>query len=127
MSRKPTWLGKATPEQENSDLLHPKIAPEVNKSPLQRGNTDTLLRSATLGGPEKPGDRRVYLSSTMLSKLLDIARSSPMGRVQVDGAGVRVDLYEGGGHQYEVWTLIGGTPKPKQLPEGIASLPGAPS
>ena len=120
MNRKP-------PEHDASDLLHPKIAPQVNHSPLQRGNTDTLLRSATLGGPDKPGDRRVYLSSAMLSKLLEIARSSPMGRVQVDGAGVRVDLYEAGGHQYEVWTLIGGTPKPEPLPDGIASLPGAPS
>ena len=122
MPDKPTWLGD-TPEA-HSDLLHPKIAPEVNRSPLQPGNTDTLLRTATLGGPEKPGDRRVYLSSPMLAKLLDIASSSPMGRVQVDGAGVRVDLYESGGHQYEVWTLIGGTPKPEPMHSAIRAMAG---
>jgi hypothetical protein len=103
--------------------LDPREALSVNGSPLQRAGADTLLRTAVVGGPDRPGDRRVYLSSALLGQLLEVARSSPMGRVQVDRAGVRVDLYRrGDGHEYEVWTLVGADPKPEAMPAALRAL-----
>jgi hypothetical protein len=109
----------------NLNPLDPRAVLTVNASPLQRSGGDVLLRTAVVGGPEKEGDRRVYLSSTLLAKLLEVARSSTMGRVQVDRAGVRVDLYkQPDGHTYEVWTLVGADPRPEPLPAALQALPG---
>ena len=56
------------------------------------------------------------------SELLEVARSSPMGRVMVDRAGVRVDLYRSQtGHEYEVWTLVGQSPRPEPIPDFVAA------
>lgn len=105
------------------NILDPRNVLKVNATPVQRPGTDLMLRTATLGGPDKPGDRRVYLSAKLLAQMLDIARTSSMGRVQIDSAGLRVDLYQAGdGHQYEVWTLIGAPPKPEQMPVALRSL-----
>ena len=105
------------------NILDPKEVMVVNRSPLQRPGLDTLIRTATTGGPELGGDRRVYLSSQLLGQLLEVARSSSMGRVQVNQAGVRVDLYERpDGHRYEVWTLIGATPEPEPMPSALRAL-----
>lgn len=105
--------------------LDPRDVLAVNGSPLQRPGADALLRTAVVGGPDRAGDRRVYLSSVLLGRLLEVARSSPMGRVQVDRAGVRVDLYRrGDGHEYEVWTLVGADPKPEAVPAALQALPG---
>ena len=101
-------------------ILDPRNVMKVNARPLQPAGRDTLLRTATVGGPEKEGDRRVFLSVDMLSRLLETARSSPTQRVQVDRAGVKVVLYaDHSGHQYEVWTLVGADPRPEQLPRGF--------
>ena len=100
--------------------LHPKEVMKVNERPLQPPGRDTLLRTVVVAGPELAGDRRVFLSVDLLARLLETARSSPVRRVQVDRAGIRVDLYrEHGGHQYEVWTLIGADPKPEPLSRGF--------
>ena len=103
--------------------LDPRNVLTVNRSPLQRPGGDKLLRTAVTGGPSKGGDRRVYLSVDLLAQLLEVARSSTMRRVQVDRAGVRVDLYQRpDGHRYEVWTLVGCKPRPEDLPAGVQQL-----
>lgn len=105
--------------------LNPRNIMEVNSRPLQPGTGDTLVRTAVVGGPEKGGDRRVYLSVKLLAQLLDCARSSNMQRVIVDRAGVRVDLYRAaGGHEYEVWTLIGANPRPEPIPDFVKAASG---
>jgi len=105
---------------DDFNMLDPKNVLKVNVSPVQRPGTDRLIRTAIVGGPEKEGDRRVYLSVELLTKFLEVARSSPMRRVEVTRAGVRVDLYlQASGHQYETWTLIGANPKPEQVPQFI--------
>jgi hypothetical protein len=101
-------------------LLGTRQALTVNARPLQRPGQDVLLRTAVVGGPDKEGDRRVYLTATLLGTLLDVARSSGLQRVLVDRAGVRVDLYRSAtGHEYEVWTLIGGAPRPEPIPDFV--------
>lgn len=112
-------------ELTNLNLLDPHNIMRVNASPLQPGTGDTLLRTAVVGGPEAPGDRRIYLSANLLARLLECARSSAMMRVVVDRAGVRVDLYcTPHGHQYEVWTLVGADPRPEPTPEFIQDASG---
>lgn len=94
----------------------------VNERPLQRGG-DTLLRSATAGGPAEDGDRRMFLDAKLLRQLLAMAESSPMQRVQVERAGLRVDLYcTPAGHQYEVWTFVGADVRPEPLPAALAGM-----
>ena len=105
---------------DDFNILDPKNVLKINVSPVQRPGTDRLIRTAVVGGPNKEGDRRVYLSVELLKNLLEIARSSPMRRCEVTRAGVRVDLYlTPNGHQYEVWTLIGANPRPEQVPQFI--------
>lgn len=110
-------------EFKQGGILDPHNVMVVNERPLQPPGRDTLERTATVGGPEREGDRRVFLSTRLLGQLLEIARLSPTGRVQVDRAGVRVDLYRSdNGHPYEVWTLIGADPRPEQLPVGFTQF-----
>lgn len=98
--------------------LDPHAVMKVNASPLQRPGADKLLRTAVVGGPEKPGDRRIYLSVATLAHLLEVARTSAMQRAIIGHAGVRVDLYATpGGHEYEVWQLVGSQPKPEPVPD----------
>lgn len=106
-------------------LFDPRAVLSVNRSPIQTPGLPRLVRTAIVGGPDHPGDRRVYLSADLLGRCLEIARSSPMGRVVLDHAGVRVDLYQrDDGHQYEVWTLIGYGPKPEPVPDFIRGFGG---
>lgn len=110
-------------EDVDFGVLHPTNAIKVNESPLQLPGRDERLRTAVIAGPDAPGDRRVYLSCKLLEHLLDVARSSANQRVQIDSAGVRVDLYrDHGGHQYEVWTLIGREPRPEPMPEVVQAM-----
>lgn len=112
-------------DDHTTDLnpLDPHSALTVNANPLQRPGTDTLLRTSTVGGPDLPGDRRVFLSARLLDDLLQRAKASPTLRVQIDHAGVRVDLYrQPDGHQYEVWTLIGAPPRAESMPAVIQAL-----
>lgn len=112
----------AEEEGGTAGLFDPRLVLEVNDSPVQRPTRDRLLKSAVVGGPSMPGDRRIYLSRELLGRVLDVARASLMGRALLDHAGVRVDLYERpDGHRYEIWTLIGIGPKPEQVPEFVAT------
>ena len=104
-------------------MLDVRNVMNVNRSPLQTPGKDRLVRTATVGGPGHGGDRRVFLSSDLLGQLLEVSWSSMTRRVQIDRAGLRVDLYEQpNGHRYEVWTLIGADPRPEPLPTGLASI-----
>lgn len=97
----------------------------VNDRPIQHPARDRLLRSVVVGGPDLPGDRRVFLSADLLGRCLDVARSAATGRAMLTHAGVRVDVYaRADGHTYEVWTLTGYGPQPEPLPDVIASLVG---
>jgi len=97
--------------------LTPQTTVKVNASPLQRPGRDTLVRTYTVGGPEEPKDRRLYLSVQMLEGLLDKARMSPTRRVEIPLCGVRVDIYEDKAeHLYENWWIIGAAPRPEKHP-----------
>ncbi len=108
-----------------SDLnpLDPRGVMKVNASPLQLPGRDELIRTSVIGGPETGGDRRFLLSVETLKHLLEVARSSPVRRAQVNYAGVRVDLYRrSDGHQYEVWQVIGSKPIPEPMPAAVESM-----
>ena len=103
--------------------LNPRHALRVNERPIQTPGIDRKIRTATVAGPEVGGDRRLYLSATLLAQLLDVARSSPTRRVQIDRVGLRVDLYsDPRNREYEVWTLIGAPPSPEPLPDAIRNF-----
>ena len=108
------------------NILDPNDVMKVNGRPLQSPGRDENLRTATIGGPGSDGlgaDRRLFFSVDLLAKLLEIARTSPTRRVQVNRTGLRVDLRrERNGHQYEVWTLIGEPPVAEQLPSAVTSM-----
>jgi hypothetical protein len=97
----------------------------VIDNPLQSPGKDKLVRKVVTAGPEMEGDRRIYLSRRMLEHCLEVAKSSPTGRAQLDRAGLEVGLYEDAhGHRYEVWTFTGLGPKPEPLPPGLAPIVG---
>lgn len=107
-------------DQTDLTLFDPARLIAVNEKPLQRPGRDTLLRTAVLAGPDVGGDRRVFLSRELLAHCLAVAESSPVGRAQIDRAGLQVDLFrDSSGHEYEVWTLIGRGPRPEQLPSRL--------
>lgn len=110
------------PEDDHTKLDRVTVMPRVNANPLQRPG-HTLLRSSRVGGPTERGDRRMYLHSSMLGKLLEVARSSPTSQVQLNSVGILVELYqEPNGHTYEVWTFESNPPRPEQLPASIRNL-----
>lgn len=99
------------------------LSPRVNDNPLQLPGTDTCLKSVVIGGPEEPGDRRLFLDVELLGHLMAMARVSGTRRVEVPRVGVRVDLYQQpNGHRYEVWKFIGANPRPEPLPPVVSSL-----
>ena len=84
----------------------------TNENPLQYPGKDRLLRTVKLGGPETGRDTRMMLSVKELEALLEVARKSPVQRVLIHQAGIRVDVYaHKSGHQYEVWRLTGRKPE----------------
>ncbi|MBU6287626.1 MAG: hypothetical protein KGS10_05635 [Chloroflexi bacterium] len=107
---------------EHDTLFDPRLVLQVNRQPLQRPGAPHLVRASTVGGPDLPGDRRVYLSVDLLERCLAVAKTSPTGRAMLVHAGVRVDLYAEDGHTYEVWTLIGVGPKPEPAPAWMNAL-----
>jgi len=91
-------------------------APLVGASyaPIQRPGTDRHLSRHEYGGPTTGRDVRLYIDAQTLSHLAELARSSLSQRVQFDGVGLVVDVYQApDGHRYEVWTLATMPPKPE--------------
>tara|TARA_R100000388_G_C7221132_1_gene149028 strand:+ start:770 stop:1078 length:309 start_codon:yes stop_codon:yes gene_type:complete len=86
----------------------------VGEEHRDNGSGDQLLSENTLGGPLTGRDARLFLSTKTLRQLLDIAESSSIKRVQIDGVGLRVRTWrDKNGHVYETWQLIGQQPKPE--------------
>lgn len=102
-----------------SSLITGGLGPLVrvgDESGSQPGMDDTLVQERTLGGPLSGKDVRLYLDKNTLSHLLDVARSSSLGRVQLNGVGVRIRLWRTPtGHHYETWQLIAHAPRPESL------------
>ena len=110
-------------EQNDLESLDPRGALSVNERPIQSPGLDRRLRTATVAGPEVPGDRRLYLSASLLDALLDVAKASPTKRARIDRVGLRVDKYvDERGSEYEVWTFVGAPPRPEDLPPAIRNL-----
>lgn len=102
----------------NKDLI------DVNTSPLQVSAEHNCIKTVTVAGPSKEGDRRFYLDAKTLQELLDIAKSSIVQRVQIDRAGVQVKLFQRkDGHTYEVWKIVGLQPKPESTMDGLFAKP----
>lgn len=88
----------------------------VVRTPLQRGpGFPEVLRDFEVGGPEDPADRRLILDSKTLRHLLDLAETSPSGRVVLHHIGLRVQVLEDqpSGHRWENVSLIGTEAKPE--------------
>ena len=85
----------------------------------QRAGKDVLLGEQTIYGPLSCQDVRMYLDRKTLEHLLDVARNSLMGRVELTGVGARVKMWEHkNGHRYTTWELISNTPRPERSPVG---------
>ena len=96
---------------------------EVNNRPLQTSTTDKLLKTVLVGGPEKEGDRRMYLDRKTIAQLQEIAQGSIVQRAQVNRCGIQVSLYQRpDGHQYEVWTIVGLKPVPESSMDGLLDI-----
>jgi hypothetical protein len=98
-------------EQRDAGLMR------VSETPLQQPGQDRIIRRSVVAGPDISGDRRWFADAKTLGRLLEIARSSPMMRVEMSHVGVEVTLYERqDGHRYEVWKLVGCDPRPEPAP-----------
>ncbi len=93
---------------DDDRFLLPGHLIDVVEGPVQLPDRDERVRISTLAGPSKGLDTRMVLSVRELELLLDKARHSVTGRVVIPQVGIRVDLYRRpGGHQYEVWRIVG--------------------
>ena len=87
-----------------------------NETGARPGMEDTLVAERTLGGPLSGRDVRLYLDRQTLEGLLDVARSSVLGRAQLNGVGVRIRLWRStNGHQYETWQILAHEPRPESM------------
>ena len=95
----------------------------VNRSPLQRAGKDRLLRETTVPEEATGGDRSMYLDSSTLGKLLEMARTSRMGRVELRCVRLQVQLWQRrDGTTYETWTVLSAAPRPEPSP--ALGMPG---
>lgn len=84
------------------------------------GMEDTLVQERTVGGPLAARDVRLYLDRATLAHLLEVSQSSLLGRVQLNGVGVRIRLWRTPtGHLYEVWQLLAHEPRPESMGGGL--------
>jgi hypothetical protein len=85
-------------------------AVDVEEAPLQLPGRDTRLQTIKVAGPESRLDTRMYFDARELEGLLEIARASRVGRVEMGMVGLVVETYrkrkrDGGYHDYQVWKL----------------------
>ena len=85
-------------------------------SPQKRdGHADKLLGEQTIFGPLSGQDVRMYLDGKSLERLMDVARESLIGRVELLGVGARIKIWEhSSGHRYTTWELISHAPRPER-------------
>ena len=78
---------------------------------------DRMLGEQTIYGPISGQDVRMYLDRASLEQMLDVAKSSLVGRVVLEGVGARVRVWEDtNGHRYITWQLISHPPKAESAP-----------
>ena len=95
---------------------------DFGTSEVQDGLEHRVVGENTIGGPLSGKDVRMYLTRANLRMLLDMAESSPIHRVQLDGVGLKVTARQmPDGHVYETWTIISAAPKPES-PAFLAGL-----
>ena len=90
----------------------------VNHNPLQISSQDTILREYVLGGPNSHRDVRFLADIETLEHLIEVARRSPMKRVMIPSAGIKLKVHQArSGHIYETLHLTGHKPVPEKAPE----------
>jgi len=81
------------------------------------GLRDDLVGENTIGGPLDPRDVRMVLDRRSLELLLDVARSSLAGCVELHRVGLRVRTWQTGeGHRYQTMTIVSAPPRPARTP-----------
>lgn len=94
--------------------IHGVPVVELQLLPLQRPGLHELDWEAVLGGPKGGQDSRLFLDAPTLERLLEFARASLSGRVQIDMVGVKIRQWIApGGHRYQTWTFVSIPPKPE--------------
>lgn len=79
------------------------------------GHADRLVGSETIFGPLSGQDVRMYLDGHTLERLMEVAKESMVGRVELLGVGVRIKIWEADtGHRYTTWELISQAPQPEK-------------
>jgi hypothetical protein len=74
---------------------------------LQEPGKDEVIRKTLF--PDHEGDRRLYVDTHVLHRLLDVAQSSPGLRAVLHNVKLSVTQYRAkNGHVYEVWAFEGG-------------------
>ena len=117
----PPALPAPTPPSASAPLI------AVDANPLQHPGCDVRLRRCTYGGPICAVDVRMYFDRRLLQAMLTHAEATVTGRVQVDRAGLLVELHRGqDGRHYEVWTLLSGSlARPEPGPFSEDAGPGS--
>ena len=83
----------------------------------QASRNDTLIAEKEVAGPHSGSYVFQYMAVESLETLSNIARTSPVQRVQLDNVGLHIRRYQSPeGHVYEVWCLVTGQAKPERLP-----------
>lgn len=92
---------------------------EHGPSGAPAGLRDELVNEHTIGGPLDPRDVRMVLDRSTLEQLLEVARSSLAGCVELHRVGLRVRTWQTGeGHRYQTITLVSSPPRAAQTPVG---------
>lgn len=88
--------------------------------PLQEPGHDEVVSKALF--PDREGDRRLYVDTAFLRKMLAVAESSPGLRAVLHNVKLSVTQYRAkNGHVYEVWAFEGG-PMVPELTQAEASV-----
>lgn len=78
------------------------------------GHADRIVGEETIYGPLSGQDVRMYIDGKSLERLLEVARESMVGRVELLGVGARIKVWEHPtGHRYLTWELISQPPRPE--------------
>ena len=98
-------------------FLNQKVQSKINSNPLQRAGKHKLLREVITPEDGSSGDRSLFLDHRTLAKLLDIARSSDLGRVELRCVRLKVQLWQRQDNStYETWQLLAAQPEPEKIP-----------
>ena len=105
--------------ERQDGFLGQRAQSHVNANPIQRAGKHKLLRETITPEEATGGDRSLFLDHKTLAKLLDIARSSELGRVELRCVRLKVQLWQRpGGTTYETWQLLAAQPRPERSPFG---------